>query len=138
MNMFVNGISANMNAQMQNPEDAWLQSDEGQLSVDVIETPEAILIRSAIAGVLPSDLDISVTNDVVTIRGKRAPVCEERSDATVHVSECFWGSFSRSVVLPCRVRAEGTDAVIKNGVLTVTLPKAEMQANVRVTEESGF
>jgi HSP20 family protein len=122
---------------MERNTDPWAESDEGQLSVDVVETPTHLVIRSAIAGVSPDDLDIAVTGDTVTIRGKRGPLCEEKSDETVHVQECFWGSFSRSVILPCRIRTEETDAVIKNGVLTVTLPKAEMRASIRVTEEPG-
>ncbi len=96
---------------------------EGQLAVDCVETPREIIIRSAIAGVEEKDLEIHVNEDLVTIRGER------RLDAlppqsTVHYSECFWGAFSRSIVLPCRVKTDEADAVLKNGILTITIPKA--------------
>lgn len=136
MNTCAIGASADMQTPNMN-EDAWLQNEEGQLSVDVIETPESVIVRSAIAGISPNDLDIAVTGDAITIRGMRAPVCESSQDETIHIQECFWGAFSRSVVLPCRVKADETDAVMKNGVLTVTLPKAETNARVRVIEEPG-
>lgn len=105
------------------PEEFSWASREGQLAVDCIETPREIIVRSAIAGVEESDLEITVNEDLVTIRGERhldlAP-----AQSTVHYSECFWGAFSRSIVLPCRVKADEADAVLKNGILTITIPKA--------------
>jgi len=111
------------------------ESQEGQLAVDVIETRDTIIIRSAIAGVKPEDLDIHVTSDLVTIRGERT-YGKEFHDATVHFSECFWGTFSRSIVLPSHVKADEADASIQNGILTLTIPKAhgEMKVKVRVEE----
>jgi HSP20 family protein len=107
------------------PESDWLQQDfAGQLSVDVYQTDKAIIIKSTIAGVRPEDMDIQVTNDMVTIKGIR------RVDETVppeqyFLRECYWGGFSRSIILPVDVRNDLVSATIKNGVLTVTLPKAE-------------
>ena len=72
------------------------QKEEGQLAVDVIETREKIIIRSAIAGIKPEDLDINVTGDIVTIRGTRESA-KEYHDATIHFEEYFWGTFSRSI-----------------------------------------
>jgi HSP20 family protein len=112
----------------------WFSTTEGQLSVDVMETPDEIIVRSAIAGVPADDLDISVTADTLTIRGKRDHGCIESQDQTVHVRECYWGSFSRSVVLPCHIRPEEADATLKNGILTVTLKKVEMNSKVSVIE----
>ena len=108
-------------------------TQEGQLAVDVIETPDQIIIRSAIAGVLPDDLDVHVTNDLVTIRGERKDIQEYRQ-STVHFQECFWGVFSRSIVLPTHVKADEADAVVKNGVLTLTIPKAHGVMRVSVRE----
>lgn len=108
-------------------------TQEGQLAVDVIETPDQIIIRSAIAGVLPDDLDVHVTNDLVTIRGERKDIQEYRQ-STVHFQECFWGVFSRSIVLPTHVKADEADAVVKNGVLTLTIPKAHGEMRVPVRE----
>lgn len=111
--------------------DDWFEDNEGQLSVDVIETPEEIIIRSAIAGVSVDDLDINVTNDTVTIRGSREK-CQVANQETVHIEECYWGNFSRSVVLPCHIKPDETDAVLKNGILNITLKKVEPSSNVQV------
>lgn len=110
------------------------QSSEGQLAVDVIETPTEIVIRSAIAGVRPQDIDIHVTNDLVTIRGERERY-KERHDSTVHFEECFWGSFSRSIVLPSHVKPDEAQAQMKNGVLTLTIPKAHGEMRVPIRED---
>lgn len=110
------------------------QAREGQLAVDVIETRDSIIIRSAIAGVKPEDLDVNVTNDLVTIRGERQ-TGQEFHDATTHFEECFWGTFSRSIVLPHHVKPDEAEAVIKDGVLTLTLPKATGEVKVDVREE---
>ena len=88
-----------------------------------METPREIIIRSAIAGVEEKDLEIHVNEDLVTIRGERS-LDALPPQSTVHYSECFWGAFSRSIVLPCRVKTDEADAVLKNGILTITIPKA--------------
>lgn len=108
--------------------------EEGQLSVDIIETPSSIVIRAAIAGLAAQDLDVAVTHNSVTIRGTRHHGCTERLTDVTHVQECFWGAFSRSVVLPAVVRPDETDAVLKNGILTITLPKADTGGNISVID----
>ncbi|MFH1712334.1 MAG: Hsp20/alpha crystallin family protein [Patescibacteria group bacterium] len=110
------------------------QKEEGQLTVDVIETRDSIIIRAPIAGVKPEDLDINVTGDLVTIRGERS---QGRSfhDATIHFQECFWGAFSRSVILPHQVKPDEAEAVMKDGVLTLTIPKSRGEMIVKVKEE---
>jgi HSP20 family protein len=113
--------------------DLW-KSSEGQLAVDVIETPTEIIIRSAIAGVRPDDIDVDVTSDLVTIRGHREHH-KEKHDATVHFEECFWGNFSRSIVLPSHVNPDGANAQMKNGVLTLTIPKTHGEIRVPVAED---
>lgn len=113
---------------------AWLPEEEGQLSVDVLEDEQNIYIRSAVAGTNADDLEITVTHDTITIRGKRHHHCEHLSEATVHLEECFWGGFSRSVVLPSHVRPESADAVLKNGILTITIPKTEAASDLEVIE----
>lgn len=114
--------------------DAVLKPEEGQLSVDVHETPSTIVVRSAIAGLSASDLDVNVTHDTLTIRGERHHDEVSHPEAVVHVSECFWGAFSRSIVLPCRVNPDQADARLRNGVLTVTLPKAEASGTIPVRD----
>ncbi len=105
--------------------DAVLKPEEGQLSVDVIERTHDIVVRSAIAGVGADDLDVHITRDTITIRGLRHHGCEEQSTDTVHIQECFWGTFSRSIILPCEVDPNDADATMKNGILTITLRKVE-------------
>ncbi|MFH0853712.1 MAG: Hsp20/alpha crystallin family protein [bacterium] len=103
----------------------WL-SDEfsGQLSVDVYQTDKEIVIKSTIAGVRSDDLDIQVTNDMVTIKGIRR-MEEDVSDEDYFYRECYWGRFSRSIILPVDVRNDQVAATVKNGVLTIRLPKTE-------------
>ncbi|MDP3899690.1 MAG: Hsp20/alpha crystallin family protein [bacterium] len=111
----------------------WLEDDyeEGQLSIDVYQTEKAIIIKSTIAGVKPDDIDISINSDMLTIRGKRE-TSEEISEDDYFYQECYWGSFSRSIILPCDVRADKIDATIENGILTITLPKTKSEKKITV------
>lgn len=106
-------------------DEEWLTEDfSGQLAVDVYQTDDAIMIESTIAGVRPEDLDVSVTNDLVTIKGiRRHP--QTVSDEAYLFRECYWGGFSRRVILPVEVRADRVEATLKDGVLSVRLPKVE-------------
>ena len=113
----------------------WITPDEGQLSVDVIETPDAVVIVTAIAGVKPEDLDLYISEDVVTIRGSRADEHAGTRGATFHFRECYWGGFSRTIVLPSHIKPDGADAVMKNGILTITLPKASFETKISVRVE---
>ena len=97
---------------------------EGQLSIDVFQTPADIVIKSTIAGVKPEDLDIAITNDMVTIRGRRESDESLEKDDYFY-QECYWGPFSRSIILPADVQTEKSLATLKNGVLTIKLPKSE-------------
>ncbi len=105
---------------------------EGQLAVDVIETFRDIIIRTAIAGVKPEDVHVHVTNDVVTIRGERKPYTYT-TDSTVHFAECFWGAFSRSIILPHHVNPDQAQAQFENGVLTLTIPKLVGEKTITLT-----
>jgi len=118
---------------MQNSTHKEFTGSEGQLAVDVLESKDIIVIRAAIAGVSASDLDVHVTNDIVTIRGERRSG-REIQNATAHFEECFWGTFSRSIVLPHHVKPDEADAVIEAGILTLTLPKSHGDMQVKVRE----
>lgn len=96
---------------------------EGQLTIDVYQTENDIVIKSTIAGVKSEDLDVSINNDMVIIRGERKNEEEVTSD-NYYYQECYWGSFSRSVVMPVDIIPEKAEASLKNGILTVRLPKA--------------
>ncbi|MFH1286546.1 MAG: Hsp20/alpha crystallin family protein [Candidatus Magasanikbacteria bacterium] len=105
------------------PED-WQEShEEGQLAVDIAETEENIVVISTMAGASPDSIDVSIHNDLITIRGERLfPVDLGDVDRKLH-EECFWGTFSRSIVLPVDVYGDRARAEYKNGVLTVIIPK---------------
>jgi HSP20 family protein len=111
------------------------QYEEGQLSIDVYQTPEHLVVKSTIAGVKPEDIDISINNDMLTIRGRRE-MNETVRDQDYLYRECYWGSFSRSIILPIEIKAEKIEAFLENGVLTVMLPKAKTskQISIKVRE----
>ncbi len=100
------------------------QESEGQLTIDVFQTEDDVVIQSTIAGVSDKDLDISVTNDMVTIKGSRAPEQKIRS-SDYYYQELYWGPFSRSIILPVDVDADSAKASMKNGILTIRLPKMD-------------
>lgn len=99
-------------------------SVEGALTIDVYQTDNDIVIVSTIAGVTSKDLDVSITNDMVTISGTRKNNAKVKQENYFY-QECYWGGFSRSVILPIDVDAEKAQAELKDGVLSVTLPKSE-------------
>lgn len=104
-------------------QDDWMEM-EGNLTVDVYQDGDDIVIKSTIAGVTEKDLDIEVTADMVTIRGERS-LEDEIDTADYYYQELYWGSFSRSIVLPQEIDPDGAKAALEHGVLTVRLPKLE-------------
>ncbi len=110
--------------------------EDGQLTIDVYQTKDSIVIKSIIGGVRPEDIDVSIAGDMVAIKGKRLNP-DEINPENYYYQECFWGNFSRSVILPCDVRTDGMIAKMKNGILTITLPKIEknFSMKIKVSEE---
>lgn len=98
--------------------------EEGQLTIDVFQDADNIFVQSAVAGVDPDDLDVNITKEAVTIRGKRERT-QKVEEEDYFYQECFWGSFSRSVVLPQAVDPDKSSASLKNGVLTVKMPRLD-------------
>ncbi|MEK7062387.1 MAG: Hsp20/alpha crystallin family protein [Patescibacteria group bacterium] len=96
--------------------------EEGQLAVDVYSTETSFVIESAIAGVKGEDIDVSITIDSITINGKRSKE-DKDSDKEYLCQECFWGRFSRAVILPQEIDADRAIASFKNGILKIILPK---------------
>lgn len=96
--------------------------EEGQLAIDVYETNGNIVVQSTIGGIRAEDLDISIENDLVTIRGSRENKIEKEGKKYFY-QECYWGSFMRKVILPEEVDASKVKAVVKDGILTLTMPK---------------
>jgi len=122
---------------MEGDED-WMAEDvEGQLAVDVYQTKDNVVIKAPIAGVTPDKIDIEVAEDVVTIRGERV---EEKEVDREHyyVQECYWGAFSRSVILPTSTIAEKAAASLKDGVLTITIPKVAQDKVKKIKVKPAF
>lgn len=111
--------------------DAPSGEEEGQLTIDVYQTKEHIVIKSIIGGVRPEDLDIAVTSDMVTIKGARKNP-DDMPQESYYYQECFWGNFSRSIILPCDIRSDEVEAKMKNGILTVKLPKIEKNSSMKI------
>lgn len=117
-------------------EEAFSNDAEGQLTIDVYQTDNEIVVKSTIAGVKPEDLDVTINNDMVTIKGERKN--EEAVQAeNYYYQECYWGQFSRSVVLPVDVLSEKSEASLKNGILTIRLPKADT-TKIKKIQVRGF
>lgn len=112
------------------------EASEGQLAVDIFDADDKLYVVAAVAGADPRDIDVHVHADILTIRGRRVfPVPEENGEY-VH-RECFWGAFSRSVILPFDVRAVGVRAVYRDGVLIVALPKEKREKKVPIMVVEG-
>ncbi len=109
---------------------------EGQLTIDVYQTDDAIVIKSTIAGVKPEDLDVAINNDMVTIKGERKNE-EAVPDGSYYYQECYWGPFSRSILLPVDVISDKAEASLKNGILSIRLPKADTTKIKRI-QVRGF
>lgn len=110
--------------------DDWFEP-EGELAIDVYQTENEVVIQSAIAGVRPEEVDVSVENDVVTIRGIRKNPHAAEQKEYLH-EECFWGPFSRQVFLPQEVDVKNVEAVMRDGVFTLRLPKMQREQTKKV------
>ena len=100
------------------------KEEVGELPVDVYETPNEIIIQTLIAGVLPKNLSIAITRDMVTIKGRR----EENKSISAdqyHIRELYWGSFARVVELPTEVEIDSSEAIERHGMLMIKLPKTD-------------
>jgi len=106
---------------------------DGELAVDVHQTPTHIVIKAMIAGVRPEDLDVAITRDMVTLRGKRERHTEGGA-GDFFFQELYWGTFSRTIVLPQEIEIEAAEAHEKHGLLTIRLPKMDKgrQAKLKV------
>jgi len=104
-------------------DEEWMNDYEGALNIDMYQTKDNVIIKSTIAGVRPDDIDITVANDMVTIKGSRSRE-EKVTQDDYFYQECYWGSFSRSVIVPVDIDSEEIEADLKDGILTVIIPKA--------------
>jgi HSP20 family protein len=104
----------------------WLEEENlpGQLAVDVYETPEKLIVQAPIAGIDKNDLEVSISDNTLSVQGSRKSGAEHQN-ANYYVQECYWGQFARSITLPVPVKEDEVDAVLKDGVLTITFTKLE-------------
>ena len=114
---------------------AWEESEDdfpGQLAVDVYETEEKLIIKARTAGVNKEDLDVSISDGILTISGTLSS--GDDTDATHwHIQECYWGEFSRTLALPVAVKEDEVGAVLKDGVLTISFNKVKQEQAKKIT-----
>lgn len=122
-------------AQPADDDQAWNDGEEdfpGQLAVDVYETDEQLVVKARTAGVNKEDLDVSISDGILTISGTLSS--GDDADATNwHIQECYWGEFSRTLALPVQVKEDEVGAVLKDGVLTVTFGKVKQEQAKKIT-----
>jgi HSP20 family protein len=109
---------------------------EGELPVDMYQTPDNIVIRALIAGVTPDDLDIAITRDMVTLRGRREEIREAPDQDYFH-RELFWGGFTRTLILPEEIMIDEAVAKEKHGLLEIILPKVDKDRSTRLKVKSS-
>ncbi|MCU0679767.1 MAG: Hsp20/alpha crystallin family protein [Planctomycetes bacterium] len=120
--------------EIEDQDEPWLTKDnfnDGQLLIDAYQKGEKIIIRSTIAGAKPQDINISLHNDLLTIKGRRE-FKEKIKEEDYLYKECHWGSFSRSLILPSEVDPKNIEAILENGVLTVILNKKKKPNPIKV------
>jgi len=117
-------------------EDLLNPEEEGQLAVDMYQTPGEIIIKTMVAGVKPEDLDIAITRDMVTIRGRREESHETSTNDFFH-KELYWGAFSRTIILPAEIEIEEAEASEKHGLLTLKLPKIDKNRQSKLKVRSN-
>ena len=106
------------------------EGPEGELAIDLYQTDEDIILQSAIAGVKPENLEIEIEGDMLTIRGVREKPLEEKGE--YFTQECFWGPFSRKVILPVEVDVDKAEAQIKDGVLIIRIKKVQKERKKKI------
>lgn len=113
--------------------DNWINNspEEGELTVDVYQNQNEIIIKTMVAGVKPEDLDVAISRDMVTVKGKRENERTVADDDYFH-KELYWGTFSRSIVLPQEIDVDAAEAIEKHGLLIIRLPKLDKNRQTRL------
>ena len=112
-------------------EEKWFEA-EGELALDVYQTDEEIVIEAPIAGVKPEDIEITIEQDTISIKGKREKSREEERKNYL-IKECYWGSFSREIILPVEIDGSRAKASIKEGILKIRIPKLEREKKRKIS-----
>lgn len=108
---------------------------EGQLAIDMYQTPNEIIVKTMIAGVKQEDLDVSITRDMVIIKGKRDETNDTAGNDYFH-KELYWGTFSRTIILPQEIDVDESEALNKNGLLTIRMPKIDKNRQAKLKIKS--
>lgn len=119
-------------------EGGWMNEEleeEGELTVDVFQTPTEVVIQTMVAGVKPEDLNISITREIVTIKGRRERP-GDASEANYVNKELYWGSFSRTLMLPAEVEVDQAEAIERHGLMTIRLPKTDKERVQKIKVKS--
>ena len=114
--------------------DDWDEDEEipGQLAVDVYETSDRLIIKARTAGIERKDLDVSIADNILTISGVLNGGEDDKATQW-HIQECYWGEFKRTVALPVQVKEDGVEAVLKDGVLTISFEKEKTETRKTIT-----
>jgi len=113
----------------------WIKEPEGQLTVDVYQTDSHLIVQSAIAGVRPEELDLTLEDDRIIIKGNRQNPVKESGD--YFTKECYWGPFSREIILPVEVNLHGVEAEMKDGILIIRVPKVTKERVKKIVVKKG-
>ena len=113
----------------------WMNDEEGELTIDMYQNSDNVIIKTMVAGVKPEDLDVDITRDMVTIKGKReeSQIIDEED---YFAKELYWGSFSRTITLPAEINIEEAKAEEKHGLLILTLPKTDKGRKTKLKVKS--
>lgn len=130
-------LTSGLKRPAQNPVDTGSETKtDGHLPVDMYQTPNEIVIRAFVAGVRPEEMNVSISRDMVVLEGAR----EERSEVSgpdYFNQELFWGTFSRTIMLPQEVDVDGAQASSKDGLITITLPKLDRARQTKLRVKSS-
>ncbi|MFH1608581.1 MAG: Hsp20/alpha crystallin family protein [Patescibacteria group bacterium] len=115
----------------------WMEEEsaDAELTVDVYQTPTDIIVQTMVAGVKAEDIELIIGRDIITIRGKREE-SRKIEEENYFAKELYWGSFSRTILLPQEVDPEEAEAVEKHGLLTIKLPKIDKEKKTSVKIKS--
>jgi HSP20 family molecular chaperone IbpA len=115
--------------------DNWIEeeNEEAELTVDIFQTDNEIVVQTMVAGVKPEDIELTISRDMITVKGRRE-INQNINEDDYFTKELYWGSFSRTILLPQEIDAEEAEATEKHGLLTVRLPKIdkEKKRNIKI------
>lgn len=121
----------NLNQIKMKSEEKSIYEKGGQLAIDLAQNEETFIIQATLAGIKVEDLDILIENDLVVIKGEREKP-QEKKDYEYVIQECYWGPFSREIILPEEIKIDEVDATMKNGILIIKLPKLKRERRKKV------